>query len=104
LKAGARASKSRVVASRFFLLPHRVVSEVLMSLVPRILPRGRLLLALVACGALAACGSDSRSPFQPEISNPADNFQLQATNVSNVTTTKTYSWANSGRRASGRFS
>ncbi len=70
-----------------------------MSLVSRIPSHGRLLLAVLACGAIAACGSDSLSPFQPEISNPADNFQLQATNVKNVTTTKTYSWVNSGTRA-----
>ena len=70
-----------------------------MSRIFRIPPGSRLLLAFIASGALAACGSDSLSPFQPEISNPADNFQLQATNVSDVTTTKTYSWANSGTRA-----
>jgi hypothetical protein len=29
----------------------------------------------------------------------ADNFQAQATNVTNVTTTLNYTWANSGTRA-----
>ena len=70
-----------------------------MSRVSRIPPRSRLLVALVAVGALAACGGNSLAPFQPEISNAANNFQLQATNVANVTTTVTYSWANSGTRA-----
>lgn len=70
-----------------------------MSLVPRIPPWSRLLFALVVAGSLGACGSDSLSPFQPEISNPADKFQLQATLVTNVTTTVTNSWVNSGTRA-----
>lgn len=46
-----------------------------------------------------ACGDDPLAPFQPEITNVADNFQLQATGVTNVTTTKTYTWQNSGARA-----
>lgn len=70
-----------------------------MSLALRIPPSGRLLVTLIAFGALGACGSDSLSPFEPQISNPADNFQLQATNVTNVTTTTTRSWVNSGTRA-----
>ncbi|WP_411281255.1 hypothetical protein [Gemmatimonas sp.] len=54
---------------------------------------------------MAACGSDPLGPgdplgaFQPEISNAADNFSLQATGVTNVTTTINYTWANSGTRA-----
>ena len=56
-------------------------------------------LFLVACAALVACGSDPLSPFQPQISNATDNFQLQATNVANVTTTVTYSWVNTGTQA-----
>lgn len=46
----------------------------------------------------AGC-TDSLAPFQPEISNAADNFQMQATGVTNVTTTRTYAWSNSGTRA-----
>ena len=49
--------------------------------------------------ALANCSSNTLAPFQPQISNAADNFQLQATGVSNVSTTLTYSWANSGTQA-----
>ena len=70
-----------------------------MSRAYRIPPRSRLLAALIAFSALGACGSDSLGPFQPQISNAADNFQLQATNVTNVTTTVTYPWVNSGTRA-----
>jgi hypothetical protein len=55
--------------------------------------------ALLLSAALAACGSDALGPFQPQISNAADNFQLQATNVTAVTTTLSYSWTNSGTRA-----
>ncbi len=50
---------------------------------------------------LAGCGSSSTSlaAFQPEINNAPDNFQLQATAVSNVSTTLSYSWSNTGTRA-----
>lgn len=61
--------------------------------------RNRLWAAVVAVGVLSACAGDSLGPFQPEIGNAADNFQLQATNVSNVTTTLAYPWVNSGTRA-----
>ena len=61
--------------------------------------RKRWWTAVVAFGVLSACAGDSLGPFQPEISNAADNLQLQATNVSNVTTTLSYPWVNSGTRA-----
>lgn len=49
---------------------------------------------------IASCGaSDSLGPFQPEVTNAQDNFQLQATGVTNVTTTKTYVWHNTGTAA-----
>lgn len=54
---------------------------------------------VVLVGAVAGCSSNSLAPFQPQISSAADNFQLQATNVSNVTTTLTYTWSNSGTQA-----
>lgn len=65
------------------------------------LPHSRIRSAsvLLAFATLLGCGDDPLAPYQPQISNAADNFQLQATNVSNVTTTATYSWANSGTRA-----
>lgn len=46
--------------------------------------------------ALTACGSDPLAPFEPEITNATDSFQLQATDVSNVTRTFTYTWRNTG--------
>ena len=58
-------------------------------------------LASVMAFAIAACGgSDPLAPFQLEVSNVAENFALHATGVANATTTKTYTWANSGTRAS----
>ena len=57
-------------------------------------------LALAACAVLAACGSsNSLAPFQPQISNATDNFQMQATNVANVSTTVSYPWVNTGTQA-----
>ena len=70
--------------------------------------RIRLAALLSAVGliavAVAGCGSSNSpaaplSQFQPEIVNVADNFSLQATAVQNVTTTLTYTWANSGAQA-----
>lgn len=45
------------------------------------------------------CGSGNNvlaSQFQPQVNNAADNFQFQATGVTNVTQTLTYTWPNSG--------
>jgi len=61
--------------------------------------RIQLAALLLAFSTLSACGSDPLGPFQPQISNAADNFQLQATNVASVTTTLNYSWTNSGTQA-----
>ena len=55
--------------------------------------------ALILGLAVSACSSDPLAPFQPEIANATDNFQLQATSVAGVTATKTYSWNNTGTRA-----
>ena len=52
--------------------------------------------ALALLVAVGACGSNSLAPFQPEVSNVADNFSLQATGVTGVTTTINYNWSNSG--------
>jgi hypothetical protein len=52
---------------------------------------------------LTACSSSpvdtSLEPFQSQIANATDNFQLQATAVMGVTSTETYSWRNTGTRA-----
>ena len=57
----------------------------------------RTLTRLIMLTTLAC--SDSLAPFQPEVSNVADNFQLQATGVTNVTDTFEYTWQNSGTTA-----
>lgn len=49
--------------------------------------------------ALAACSDDPLAPFQPEVSNVPDTFQLQATGVTNRTAALNYSWTNSGTQA-----
>ena len=54
---------------------------------------------LILMGVLGGCSKDSLAPFQPEIGNNQDSFQLQATNVSNVSTTVVYAWNNSGTLA-----
>lgn len=61
--------------------------------------RSRILPLVFALGALAGCGSDPLGPFQPEVSNVADNFALQATGVTNVSTTTSYRWTNTTTRA-----
>lgn len=57
-------------------------------------------IALV-CGvtALLACGDDPLAPFQPEVANAPDTFQAQATDVADVSATQTYTWSNTGTRA-----
>lgn len=42
-----------------------------------------------------ACGSDPLAPFQPEITNIADNFEFQATGLTGVTWSQEYVWTNS---------
>lgn len=57
-------------------------------------------LTLGLLGALVAGGcSDPLAPFQPEITNATDNFQFQATGVTAASTTLTYTWTNTGTRA-----
>jgi outer membrane biogenesis lipoprotein LolB len=50
--------------------------------------------------ALVLGGCSSTSPVgpsnQPQIGNNPDNFQFQATNLSQTTQTLTYSWTNTG--------
>jgi len=61
-------------------------------------------LSLFAITLLIAsfAGCDDSNPvsaFQPEIVNNADAFQFQITHASDVTTTLSYRWSNSGTRA-----
>ena len=61
----------------------------------------RSIAALLLMGTLGAC-SDSTAPllpFQPQINSVQDNFQLQATEVTGVSATQTWSWSNTGTRA-----
>lgn len=51
---------------------------------------------------LAGCSktpTSSLAPFEPQIVNNQDAFQLQATGVTNVSTTLVYAWKNSGAQA-----
>ncbi len=48
---------------------------------------------------VVGCGSDSLAPYEPEIHNNADKFELQATGVSDLSRTFAYVWANSGTKA-----
>ncbi len=57
-------------------------------------------LAVAAAAPLGCSSNSSLAPYQPQITNAPDNFQFQATGVSNVTQTFTYSWSNSGTGAS----
>lgn len=58
-----------------------------------------LLLAIFFTLGGCSKSTTSLAPFEPEIVNTQDAFQLQATNVSSVSTTLVYSWKNSGTRA-----
>jgi len=62
-----------------------------------------LILGLTLATITGACGGESPagplSPFQPQINNAPDNFQFQATGVTNVTWTQDYVWSNSGTQA-----
>jgi hypothetical protein len=69
------------------------------------LPRVVVALGLSAVALLgAACSSNDPAaplaPFEPQINNIADNFEFQATGVTDVTWTFTYTWSNSGTAAS----
>lgn len=58
----------------------------------------RVVRAAIAAVLLAGC-SDPLAPFQPQVTNAADSFAVQATAVTNVTNTQTFTWTNSGTRA-----
>ena len=51
-----------------------------------------LMLATVRCSSSNVIGPSN----QLQVTNVADNFQLQVSNLSNVTQTLTYSWTNTG--------
>lgn len=55
-------------------------------------------IAVAATCVLAGC-SDPLAPFNPEVSNASDTFALQATAVTGVSDTRSYTWTNTGARA-----
>jgi len=56
---------------------------------------------LLAIALAAACGDSTGplAPFEPQINNVPDNFQFQASGVTNVTWTFNYTWSNTGDTA-----
>jgi hypothetical protein len=60
-----------------------------------------LALAVICAPVMYQCSDDDPlAPFQPEITNATDNFQLQATGVDNQTASLPYDWSNTGTQAS----
>lgn len=59
----------------------------------------RSLLSFVFLGVLGSCNDEPLAPFEPEVANATDNFQLQATGVTTVSTTLNYTWTNTGTSA-----
>ena len=58
-----------------------------------------MLVGILLAGSVSACGDDPLAPFEPEVANLTDSFQLQATDVTGVTATVQYSWQNTGTMA-----
>ena len=56
----------------------------------------RLLSIAALVWMVSGCSSDPLAPFEPEVNNTVDSFQLQGTGVTNLTTTLTYTWRNTG--------
>lgn len=61
-------------------------------------PFRRLWLTFCLLVAGLSC-ADPLAPFEPEVSSAPDNFQFQATGVTNVSLSRTYTWSNAGTRA-----
>ena len=64
----------------------------------RFTPRALLTALLLPLSILTACDSPL-APFEPEINAAQDNFQLQATGVNDVTSSSSWTWSNTGTRA-----
>ncbi len=58
-----------------------------------------IMVGILLAGAVSACGDDPLAPFEPQVANLTDSFQLQATDVTGVTATVTYTWQNTGTTA-----
>jgi len=64
--------------------------------------RGRarwLALGVLLAGAAGACASDPTRGVQIEVRNDTDNFQFHATALSQGSDLRSYTWQNSGTRA-----
>ena len=57
------------------------------------------LVILAVAMSLVGCQDSPLAPFEPEVLNTVDSFELQATNVAHVNTTLSYSWENTGTLA-----
>ena len=68
---------------------------------PRFGPRLHRLAAALLLVGVAACDSGNviGPENEPEVTNVADNFQWQVSNLNNVTQTLTYTWQNTGTMA-----
>ncbi len=56
-------------------------------------------LVLLTLGACSSNPTEPLAPFEPEVSNATDNFQLQATDVTEVGAALQYTWVNTGSEA-----
>ncbi len=63
------------------------------------LTKQTVLLMILGILVFPSCSKDSLDEFSPEISNTAGNFQLQATNVSDLSVSLEYLWTNPGTKA-----
>lgn len=55
--------------------------------------------AVIMAGGLTACSDNPVGLVEPEVNNATDNFQFQGKAVASVTATQSYSWNNTGTRA-----
>lgn len=63
-------------------------------------PRAHFVLSVFLLGLFGCGGSNTIGPQnQPQVTNVVDDFQFQATNLSNVTQTIQYTWQNTGTQA-----
>jgi len=58
-----------------------------------------MMVGILLAGSVSACSDDPLAPFEPEVANLTDSFQLQATDVTGITATVQYSWQNTGTTA-----
>ena len=59
----------------------------------------RITAVLALTALLAGCGGDALAPFEPQVNNNVDSFELQATGVTTTTTSGSYTWQNTGTQA-----